>query len=107
MAKKVLEMENLISDYDRGLSVAILSDKYNVHPSTIRRYLRDAGRKLFRPEKSGTKTPQDVRIRLEIILENYNIECKNELIKELNSNFYMEVKKDEDTIFEQIEIGDL
>ena len=105
MAKKVLspeQIEQLVKLYNNGYgaSPANLSKTFGVHPTTIRRYLRQAGEVLREPSVQSSLAYKD-KLLMRNILLNCKVSHPDKVIKELEKEFtFSRKEKDEDyTVF--------
>lgn len=85
------KIEQLIQDFNSGMSVANLSTKYGVHEATIRRYLRSNGIELG---KLSHTSIMDSRVKLElkkIISKGLSLD---ETINEIDKKFVVDMRAD-------------
>jgi chemotaxis receptor (MCP) glutamine deamidase CheD len=95
----------LLDEYDRGESPASLAIKYGVHPTTIRRYLRNNNRKLGRVTHA-TLIDTDVKVEMRKVLSKFNIKNLDIVISELDKNFLIEKRMNtEDDDFKIINLN--
>lgn len=94
------QIEQLIKEYDGGFGAtpSDLSAKYNVHPSTIRRYLRQAGKKL-RKSSHRVLLKESDKFLLRKILVNNRVKNPDKLISELDANFVFSKREEKESEF--------
>lgn len=99
LAKKLSnnQIKALIKEYDNGFGAtpSDLSAKYNVHPSTIRRYLREAGETLRKSSHKVLISDSD-KFLLRKILVNNKVKNPDKLISELDSKFIFSRREDKE-----------
>lgn len=107
MADKKFNSETIneiIIKYDSGENPADLAMTYGVHPTTIRRYLRQQGRKLSRISHQTDIEPA-VKQELRRVLAQFNVDNIDILISEIDKHFIVESRQGEnDDAFEIIHI---
>ena len=83
----------MLEEYDSGETPTNLAIKYGVHPTTIRRYLRDNNRKLGRVSHTIAMDTK-VKVELRKVLSQLNINDIDIVISELDKNFLIEQRTD-------------
>lgn len=97
----------IIDEYDKGETPANLALKYGVHPTTIRRYLREHNRRLGRLSHT-TIIETDVKVELRKVLTQFNVKNLDIVISELDKHFYIErreINGSEDDDFKVIHLN--
>lgn len=86
-------IEEVIREYESGNSPTNLAEKWGVHPTTIRRWIKRAGktRQVF---STPNNIDEEAKMTLRKILLKYNIENIDEIIMDITSEFYIEIKED-------------
>lgn len=88
-------IEEILRRFDSGETPADLATLYGVHPSTIRRYLRQNGRQLSRVSHT-TEIDQDIKIELRRVLSKFNVDNVDILISEIDKHFIIEKRQEEE-----------
>ena len=97
-------IEEILKRFDSGETPADLATLYGVHPTTIRRYLRQNGRQLSRVSHT-TEIDQDIKIELRRVLSKFNVDNVDILISEIDNHFIIEKRQGEkDDAFEIIHL---
>ncbi len=97
-------IEEILKRFDSGETPADLATSYGVHPSTIRRYLRQNGRQLSRISHT-TEIDQDIKMELRRVLSKFNVDNVDILISEIDKHFIIEKRqREEDSAFEIIHL---
>jgi hypothetical protein len=97
-------IKEILDRYDSGETPADLATSYGVHPTTIRRYLRDNGRELSRVTHT-TEIDPDVKHELRRVLSKFNVDNIDILISEIDKHFIIEKRQgEEDDAFEIIHL---
>lgn len=97
--------ELVLKEYDKGVSPANLAEKWGVHPTTIRRWIRESGRNTNRFSHT-TELDKDVKVQLRNVLSKFDINNLDLVISELDKNFLIEPRQDlEDEDFPVIILG--
>ena len=97
-------IEEILKRFDSGETPADLATSYGVHPSTIRRYLRQNGRQLSRVSHT-TEIDQDIKIELRRVLSKFNVDNVDILISEIDKHFIIEKRQwEKDDAFEIIHL---
>lgn len=108
MANKKLteeQIEELIKEYDEGFgeSPANLSKKWGVHPTTVRRYLRENGKSSPR-QSHRVLLGEREKVLMRKILVNFRVNNLDKLISELDKYFEFTEREREDEDFIIIEV---
>lgn len=106
LAKKINKnrIEEILKKYDSGETPADLATEYGVHPTTIRRYLRNSGRNLSRVSHK-TKIDPEIKNELRRVLKDHDIKNIDILISDLDKHFILEKRQGErDSAFEIIHL---
>jgi transposase-like protein len=106
LAKKKLDKREakILKEYDSGnVTPADLAEKYGVHSTTMRRFLREHGRKLGRIAHSELLSSQ-VKTKLKRVLVDHNIKNVDALVSALDENFIIELREQVDSSFEIIQL---
>lgn len=97
-------IKEILDRYDSGETPADLATSYGVHPTTIRRYLRNNGRELSRVTHT-TEIDPDVKQELRRVLSKFNVNNTDILISEIDKHFIIEKRQGEkDDAFEIIHL---
>ena len=95
MATKLkLDKDIVLKEYDNGESPANLALKWGVHPTTIRRWVRESGRANNKLSHSN-QLSMEVKVQLRKILVNTNKDNIDTIISELDKNFLIELRDKE------------
>ena len=86
-------IEEILVRYDNGETPADLATSFGVHPTTVRRYLRQSGRELSRITHT-TEIDNEVKLELRKILSKFKIDNIDIVISELDKYFNIEKKED-------------
>lgn len=106
MARRKLDEEqvrNILTEYDFGYSPSSLAEKYGVHYTTIRRYLRESGRETGRIAHHVLLSPKE-KLLMRKIMSGFGIPNPDFLISELDKHFTFQIREDGDGEFELIHI---
>lgn len=99
MANKKLTLEQrelLLSMFDNGSSPADLARYFKVSASTVCRHLQNNDRKVVTREAHRVLMKDRVKSKLRRILSGYSVSNPDILISELDKNFLMDEREDED-----------
>ena len=99
MANKKLNLEQrmlMLTMFDNGDSPASLARYFKVSASTVSRHLQINNRKVVTREAHRVLIDDKVKSKLRRILSGYGIDRPDILISELDKNFLMEEREDED-----------
>ena len=97
-------IEEILKRFDSGETPADLATSYGVHPTTIRRYLRQNGRQLSRVSHT-TEIDPDIKLELRRVLSKFNVDNIDILISEIDKHFIIEKRQgEEDDAFQIIHL---
>lgn len=97
-------IQEILKRFDGGETPADLATVYGVHPTTIRRYLRQNGRQLSRVSHT-TKIDTDIKLELRRVLSKFNVDNVDILISEIDKHFIIEKRQgEEDSAFEIVHL---
>lgn len=88
-------IEEILKRFDSGETPADLATSYGVHPSTIRRYLRQNGRQLSRVSHT-TEIDPETKLELRRVLSKFNVDNVDILISEIDKHFIIEKRQEEE-----------
>lgn len=88
-------IQEILNRFDSGETPADLATSYGVHPTTIRRYLRNNGRELSRVSHS-TEIELEVKVSLKRLLAKFNVTDIDAIINEIDRQFIIEMRQGED-----------
>lgn len=100
MARKSLneqEIQEVIKKYDKGFgtSPANLSKEYGVHPTTIRRYLRQSGESSSEESHRVLLSERDKTLMRKVLVE-LRVKNPDKVISELDRRFEFKERQVED-----------
>lgn len=108
MANKKIKDKNtidlIVNDYNSGEAPANLARKYGVHPTTIRRYLRDTLKRDLGKISHTTIIKADVKNDLRRVLSSHKVSNIDALISELDKHFIIEKRVDSEDCFQVIHV---
>ena len=106
MALKKLDdtqLDTILTQFNNGESPSNLAEKYGVHPTTVRRYLRERGRDPLRMSHQILIDTQ-TKLQLRKLIQGFTHVSPDLLISELDKHFLIKLRDSEDKDFPIINV---
>jgi transposase len=91
------DVAKLVADFNGGETQANLSKKWGVHPSTIRRYIRQVQPTKVKPAHRVLISRKD-KVTLRRILLDFSIPNPDKLISEIDRHFKLSAREEDEQI---------